>query len=821
MPRRALLLLVLACTFPFLADAASVSGKVVDENGAPVAGVRITALAPGSVKAAVALGVTTDAAGLFRIDIPAGGMYQVRAEREGFFQFINQSLNLDPDAPLEIHLSHLRELAESVDVHYSPPVVDPEQTADTKTLNAPDLLNVPYPASQDYRSALPLMPGAIQDNSGQIHFNGGNANETNYRLNGFEVSDPATGTLTTRLNVDTIQTLEWEASRFSPEKGKGSAGTLDIRTQMGDDRWRFGLTNFVPGLGSQGGVYLNHWSPRVIVSGPIKKGRAWFHNAFDTFYTASTISQLPNGQNRTSSISGSDLTRFQWNIRDSQILTASFLVNLADSTRNGLSFLNPAETTVNRRQSLFLGTVKDQFLIGGGLLEIGFADTSAYLRGSPQGMEPYVITPFGAIGNYFRDDSTRSTRQEWLVNGFLKPLSWHGLHQFEVGANVERSQIYQTVFRHDLRVVRVDGSLVRDVQFLGSPLQFRNNIEAYGYALDRWNPSPTVTLEAGFRTQWDEYTGGAPPAPRLAAAWAPKWLRGAKLSAGWGIFYDPVTLGMLALGQEQASVSTFYASSGVQMGVPIETRFVLKPQDLKLPRFAITSFSAESKLPWNLYGRVNLVSREGSRGFSFSQMAQNPATNLYVLDNIERERYRSAEFSVRRTFLSRYQWFASYTRSEARSNAVLDYSIENPILTPQSGGPLPWDAPNRIVMWGWAPVLRSLFPHFLRPIVGDTDLQVLGDFRTGFPFSATNELGYIVGHPDGYRFPDYLTLNVALERKFPLRGYLFAWRVGLINALGRQNPNVVNSDSDSPQFMTFGRGQARAVNVRLRFLGRK
>ncbi|MEP6715070.1 MAG: carboxypeptidase regulatory-like domain-containing protein [Terriglobia bacterium] len=799
----------------------TIAGKVIDENGAPVKGAHIVILAAGVLKAPPGGGVTSDATGLFHLEIPAEGIYQVRADCEGYFEFRHQSVNLDPDSPLEIQMNHLKELAESVDVRYSAPAIDPEQTSDSKRLHAPDLLNVPYPASQDYRSALPMLSGAIQDNSGQTHFNGGRTNETNYRLNGFDVADPATGNLTTRLNVDTVQTLELQASRFSPEKGKGSAGTLDIRTQMGDDHWRFGGTNFFPGIGMQGGIYLNHWSPRVIVSGPLKKGRGWIHNAFDTFYSASTVSDLPTGQNRTSSISGSNLTRLQWNLRDNQILTGSLLVNREDSTRNGLSFLNPAETTVNRRRSLLFGTIKDQWIVGGGLLEFGFADTRAYFRGSPQGDVPYVITPFGAAGNYFRDDNSTSNRQEWLLNGFVKPLTWHGAHQIEAGVNVEHSDIYQTIFRHDLQVVRSDQSVVRDVQFLGSPLQFRNNIETYGYALDRWRPRTDLTIEVGFRTQWDEYTGGAPPAPRIAASWVPSRFGLTKFSAGWGIFYDAVTLGMLALGQEQTSVSTFYSPNGTATGVPVESRFILKPQDLRLPRYAITSFSAERQLPWNLFGRVSLTSREGSRGFSFAQMAVNPATNLYVLDNIERQRYRAAEFTLRRTFLAKYQWFASYTRSEARSNAVLTYSIENPVLTPQSGGPLPWDAPNRFLTWGWAPLTKTWFPHLLQPVIGDTDFQFLADYRTGLPFSAVNEVGYVVGRPNGYRFPDFLTLNVALERRFRFRGYLWAWRVGLINALGRQNPNVVNTDFDSPEFRAFGRGQARAVNVRLRFVGRK
>jgi len=665
-----------------------------------------------------------------------------------------------------------------------------------------------------------LMSGAVQDNSGQVHFNGGETNETNYRLNGFDVSDPATGGLTTRLNVDTVQTLEWEASRYSPEKGKGSAGTLEIRTQMGDDHWRFGGTNFIPGLAAQNGLYVNHWSPRATVSGPIKKGRGWFHNAFDAYYTANTIPQLPGGQNRNNSLTTTDLTRFQWNLSDSQILSGSFLINLGDDRRAGLSFLNPAQTTTNSRHSLMLGTIKDQLIIGGGVLEFGFANTNAYNRSAPQGDQPYVVTPFGASGNYFRDDKTWSSRQEWLINGFVKPIRWHGSHQIEVGADVERSNLNQTIYRHEFTVVRADNSIVRSIQFAGSPQQFRTNVEAYSYVVDRWSPLATLTVEGGFRTQWDEYTGGAPPAPRLAAAWAPKLLGGLKLSAGWGVFYDAATLGMLALSQEQTSVSTYYAPDGTQVGVPVQSMFVLRPHDVRLPRFAMSSFTAERKLPLGLNGRVNLISRQGSRGFSFEQTIENPSTNLYVLDNVAREKYRAAEFEVRRTFLAKYQWFASYTRSEARSTAVIGYSIENPLLTPQTGGPLPWDAPNRVVMWGWAPVSKQWFPRLLRPIVGETDFQVLGDFQTGFPFSAVTETGYIAGQPGAYRFPDYLTLNVALERKFPFHGYMWAFRGALVNSLDRQNANVVNNDFNSPDFMAFQRGQARAVNVRLRFIGR-
>ncbi len=822
----ALALLALA---PLASADVVITGKVVDENDAPVKEVRITVSPAGvpnvssgaSTTVQAAFQATTDAAGLFRLDLPEPGNYRIQAQQEGFFVFTDAAVALEDGTPLEIRMNHIKELTDSVDVHYSPPVIDPQQTSDTKTLNSQQILNVPYPASQDYRNALPLMTGAILDNAGQVHLNGGDTSQANYRLNGFDISDPATGGLNARLNVETVQTLEWDASRFSPAEGKGSAGVVDIKTQMGDDHWRFGGTNFIPGFGSQDGLHLDHWSPRAVFSGPIKKGRAWFHNAFDAFYTVSTVSGLPRSQNQARSLTTTDLTRLQWNITNSHILTASFLANIGDFTRTGLSFLTPAEATVNQRTSLFVGTIKDQWSVGGGLVEIGYAHSQTYLQSSPQGTEPYVITPFGAQGNYFLRQTASTGRQEGLVNVFLAPIHAAGTHQIQIGLDAEHSSLDQLVDRNQYISVNANNVVVRNVQFLGSPQQFVNNVEAYAYVLDRWSPVESLMIEAGFRTQWDRWAGSGPVAPRLAASWSPKWSGGTRFSAGWGIFYDAVTLNMIALSQEQTGVSTYYAPSGAVAGVPVETQFVLEPHDLRLARFELSSLSAERKLPWGVYGKVNLIDREGSRGFTFRDELVQPSLNLYVIDNIQRQRYRAAEFAFRRTFLSRYQWFASYTRSEASANAVINYSINNPVFAPQAGGPLPWDAPNRFLAWGWAPVEKSWFPRFLRPIIGDTDVQMLVDYRTGFPFGLISQTGNAVGAPNSQRFPSFGTVNIALERRFLFHGYLWAWRVGLVNALSRPNPNAVNNDVDSPEFLTYGNGQGRAVNVRLRFLGKK
>src|SRR4051812_7917991 len=120
-----------------------VSGSVVDETGNPVAGARVTADSGGTPGTIAGAG-TSNAAGSFRFEISAAGDYRLRVEREGFFLLTNTFTHLDSN-PVDIHLTHLKELAESIDVPYSPPVVDPEQTAEVKRLDGQVILNLPFP----------------------------------------------------------------------------------------------------------------------------------------------------------------------------------------------------------------------------------------------------------------------------------------------------------------------------------------------------------------------------------------------------------------------------------------------------------------------------------------------------------------------------------------------------------------------------------------------------------------------------------------------------------------------------------------------------
>jgi hypothetical protein len=268
-------------------------------------------------------------------------------------------------------------------------------------------------------------------------------------------------------------------------------------------------------------------------------------------------------------------------------------------------------------------------------------------------------------------------------------------------------------------------------------------------------------------------------------------------------------------------LATFFSPAGTLLRGPVLTSFAADERSLRVPRARLLSLSLERKLPREFYAKAAYLRRRGYNGFTFAEGGRPDSAVVYWLRNQRADRYDAFEITARKLFGGQYAWMFSYVYSRSRSNAVVDYSLENPIFAPQAPGPTDWDAPHRFLTWGWAPVPRRLLPSSLAFLVRNTGVSCLIEARSGFPFSVVNEEGFLVGKPNRLRLPAYFNLNLHLERKFRFLSYLWAWRFGFNNLTNHGNPNVVNNNIDSPSFLAFGRGQPRALNVRLRFLGRR
>jgi hypothetical protein len=487
------------------------------------------------------------------------------------------------------------------------------------------------------------------------------------------------------------------------------------------------------------------------------------------------------------------------------------LYNRTQDESLGLDPLNPESTTVDLHQQRAFVSLRDQVWLHDTLIELGFAADGENQDFSPQGTAPYVLLVNGATGNFFERVHDHGSRVQGLLNVIAASRHWHGTHQASLGANVAGLEFRQASTRGEVQALRADGTLVRQSTFAGPASPQATNTQAGVYAQDSWSPWKRLVLQGGLRTDWDRFTQSAMAEPRVSGNLLPFGDDRAKLSLGWGIYNAPLNLAVIEQAFDQRQIDVFFDRTGaVPIGAPAISQFVVPPRGLRQPRFTTTSVGYQQKIRRNTIVDLELLARNGYHGLVY--VDQNPAVSggTFLLQDSRKDRYRAATLTLRQIFSEDTQVFGAYTRSRAHSNQVLNPSLGSIFFAAQQSAPLAWDAPNRFLTWGWTPthIWKIQFSYFF-------------EYRTGYPYSIVNLQQQLVGPPNASRFPDYYNLNVALERKFALRGYLWAARVEMVNAFDHKNPNVVVNNIDAPNFGQLSGGQRRAFTARVRFAGRK
>ena len=815
---------------------------VTDENNVavPSAFVYLQASPQG-----VALRCVTDFAGRCEFSNLSAATYQLRVEKQGFYSAMlpgietgiaanvagNSAVNVPVN--IDVTLSHQQELREVVDVVESPPAIDPAQIAAQQTLSGLDVLNIPYAATHDYRNVLNYIPGVVQDVYGQPHVAGAETYQTVTLLDGFNITQPANGQLLARISTDAFRSIQVEPAREPAEFGKGSGGLLMLNTGIGNDHFRFYATDFVPSFQDKGGWRFDQILPRLTFSGPLRKGKVWFYNALDGEFDNVVYTELPADADYDHVLRIGNLAKLQANVTSRHIVTASFLVNHLRDLYSGLSPQNPQLSSPRDVESAYLASVKDQYYFKGGeLLETGLAFDQYKLKWTPYGTSPYFIIPetYGdtASGSYYLSATTLARRWQALSNLFLAPRHWHGRHDVKFGADFDRL-IYDAQFaRQPISFLRPgQGPLTTPntcltiapamnpcslySTFSGGLPSSTYNFESSAYAQDRWLIGNRLLVESGLRFDWDEIIRSPLLSPRLAGTYVLDNSGNTKLSAGIGLVYDPTFLFLVARPFAGQRTDYFFDTSGAATGTVLTT-FSVDRNALQAPRFINWSLGLERKLPAAIYLKAEFLEKRGSRGFDFD--TPSGSSGNFILENTRDDRYDAFEVSLRHNFRESYMLMGSYTRSRLHSNQVLDFIVDNSLLGPQEPGPYAWDTPNRFLSWGYVPLPKL-------PIIRKTEIAYSMETRTGFPFNVTNDQQQLVGQPGSRRFPDFFSLNLYLEKRFHLFGYFWELRGGLDNITDHSNPLVVNSDINSPQFLTFSAFEGRAFTSRIRLLGRK
>lgn len=796
------------------------TGHVVDEDQAPVIGAQVS-IHSAAAPAAGPWTAKSDAGGAFSITLPAAGDYLVDVARQGYYKVQAHPIHIETALDVTLSIHHVQEVFQSVNVDEQPSPVDVAQTTNEQRLTGTEINDVLYPNSHSLRDSLQMMPGVVLDQGGGLHPNGASENQVQYVLNGFNITDPVTNQFQSTLAVEGVHSVDYDSGRYSPEYGKGSAGVLAIKTEDGTDHFHYTATDFIPGLNLQQGLALGNWFPRVGFSGPIVRGRAWFSDTLDLEYNTALITGLPNGQNTRSGIAVNNLMHTQFNVTPRNIAYADFLVNLDYENRVGLSPLDPVSTTQTTHTHQYFGNIKDQHYLGHTLIDFGYAHNEFVDSQTPQGQLPYVFGPSGRSGNYFVTGAETASRDEGVSHVYVPKFKLAGSHQIQFGADADRLVYDGDFHRTSYELVGLSNQLLSQTSFTGSGLFAVHDTEFAAWVLDTWSISKRLQVDAGVRIDRDWLVRNSGVSPRIAASWSPFQAGHTRVAGGFAVTYDAVPLDPFGRLLDQSGLTTDYSASGVPVGPPALTSFAPPTGPLKLPRATNWSLSVDQEVTSHILATFKYLRRRGTDGFDFlNTLAPNGTPSLlpfpngsvpgiYQLDNLRRDDFDSVQFIVRQTFSGQYEWTASYTRSSAQSNAVLDFNTLTPLQVLADLVPMPWDTPNRFLGSAYLPTPWKNWA-----------VAILVDARTGFPFSAQQPNGLISGPVDSYRYPFNFDLDFAIERMITLRGYRFALRGGVDNLTGARNPTAVINTIGSPQYLTFLGDEGRHFVVRVRFFGR-
>lgn len=812
---------------------------MTDENGVAVASARVLLQAPNLPE----LRCESDFFGRCSVALARSSTYRLHVEKEGFYAAEQNAVQASPGASLEVVLNHQQEVRQVVNVTESAPAIDPTQIASQQSISGLDVINIPYPATHDFRNILNFIPGVVQDNTGQPHVAGAQTYQTETLLDGFNITQPANGLLLARISTDAFRSIEVEPSREPAEYGKASGGVLALNTGIGDDHYRFWATNFLPSFQNKHGWRFDQFLPRFTFSGPIEKRKIWFYDAVDAEYSNTVFTDLPVRQDNDHVLRLANLVKLQANITPRNILTGSFLVNHLHDNFPILSRQFPQQSNPADTETGYIGSAKEQYYFSGGtLFEGGFGFDQYESEESPYGTRPFYFDPVSASGSYYFSDSTRARRWQALSNLYLPPRAWHGRHDIKVGVDLDRISYDSQFGRKPISYLNVPITSLsappncappavqsasypcsRYSTFGSSPFHQTFNSEVSAYTEDRWGITNRLLIEPGVRLDWDQIIRRVLFSPRLAGTYVLDNSASTKLSAGIGIVYDATPIFLIARPFAGTRLDTFYLVSTnhnctppncVTTLPPVETHFTVDTATLDAPRFLNWSLGLEKKLPRAIYLKAEYMQKRGDNGLVYDTLTGAP-TGDFTLQSTRQDHYDAFQISLRHNFRENYMIMGSYTRSSARSNQVLDFNVDSPVLSSQQPGPYPWDAPNRFLSWGY-------LPFFKLPIIHQTEIAYSMEARNGFAFSEFNDQQAITGRADAFRFPNYLSLNLQLEKRFHAFGYYWALRGGFDNITGRCNPFAVNGTiSASHPAPTFSACQGRGFTSRIRLVGNR
>jgi outer membrane receptor for ferrienterochelin and colicin len=531
----------------------------------------------GSVPGTTALNAVSTDVGEYKFSDLNPGLYTLGITAQGFAPQTRKIMIRAGETTVEDIRLEIAEVKTSVTVTAGGEGLNTKDAAPPSTIAQQTLQSVPL-VNERFQDALPLIPGVVRGPDGLMNVKGSRASQSGLTVNSANVTDPVTGEFAINLPIEAIQSVQVLTNPYAPEFGEFSGAVTTIETKSGTDKFDTEFQNFFPRIRRRDGHFagIEAFTPRLSLSGPLKKDKLWFMQSFEYRYVQTPVESLPPAQRDTEIESFDSVSQLDWQINGQNHLTTTFSLFPQKLKYVNLNTFNPQGVTPNFKQRGFFWAVNERKVFqNGSLLEsyLSIKQFNADVFPS-SGTAPMNLAPDTNFGNFFNQQTRRTTRDEALEIYTFTPAKSHTM---KLGAGFNYSSYDGGNTSGPVRVLREDGTRSEQIDFVGSGAVARDKTQMLGFFQDKWDVSSRLSLEYGVRYDRDNIAQENNLAPRIAFSFLPIADGRTVIRGGIGYFYDQIELNVASFTQMQGRVISRFGPSGVQLiGIPQIQQMVLQ-----------------------------------------------------------------------------------------------------------------------------------------------------------------------------------------------------------------------------------------------------
>lgn len=244
------LILTFLCLAPIIlaqTNAGSITGTVLDQQGAVMAGVKVTAtnLATNASQVAV-----STSAGAYSIPALDPGRYRLVAELAGFKKLIREPITIETNKGTAIDLQMaVGDTTAEVTVTAEAPIIQQANGTLQYTINQKMIEELPF-SDANVLDILYTVPGAVGDPGSEqpgvytgyvtpgsgVSISGGQMGSTQYQADGVSNTAIFFGRIAVSYSSDAVQEVSVLVNNYSAEYGKVGGGIVNMTTKSGTNQ---------------------------------------------------------------------------------------------------------------------------------------------------------------------------------------------------------------------------------------------------------------------------------------------------------------------------------------------------------------------------------------------------------------------------------------------------------------------------------------------------------------------------------------------------------------------------------------------------------